>query len=138
MFEHFAFVFFSQKIPVRVPIHYDVPRPYEVIRKVPYTVKVPVDKPWVLPFRLMWHIEINLREKRKVYEYFSPFFKLSYPVPVPKPYEVVHEKPYPVYVEKKIPVEVPVDVPKPFPVKGMCRFATTLMKNRLMIEIKKN
>lgn len=42
-----------------------------------------------------------------------------YPVPVPKPYEVIHEKPYPVYVEKKIPVEVPVEVPKPFPVKGM-------------------
>lgn len=35
----------QQKIPVRVPIHYDVPRPYEVIKKVPYTVKVPVDKP---------------------------------------------------------------------------------------------
>lgn len=83
----------AQKIPVRVPIHYDVPRPYEVIKKVPVHIKVPVDKPWVYRFA---------RNQVRFFLLYFFFLSIRYPVPVPRPYEVIHEKPYPVYVEKKV------------------------------------
>jgi hypothetical protein len=37
---------YTQKVAVEVVKEVDVPRPYPVIKKVPYEVRVPVDRPY--------------------------------------------------------------------------------------------
>jgi hypothetical protein len=93
---HVRTIIITKEIKVPVP----QPYPVEVIKNVPYPVKVPV--------------EVKVEK--------------PYPVEVPKPYPVYVEKKIPVPVEKKVPypvkvpvkvpvpVSVPVHVPKPYPV----------------------
>lgn len=110
---------------MRVPIHYDVPRPYEVIKKVPYTVKVPVDKPYPVPvpkpYTVVHEKPYPVYVEKKVGKKYNKrqlirFDDVSLNLIVTKLFRF------------QIPVEVPVEVPKPFPVRGMMQLRSNNLR----------
>lgn len=83
-------VIHEKKVLHEVEKFVDVPRPYEVIRKVPYEVRG------------------NLKAIPK-----KNYILKKNTVPVDRPYQVNVPSPYPVYHEKKVPyiVEKHINVP---------------------------
>lgn len=56
----------------------------------------------LLPNKFGWNFYKILSSWHPEYHFDMSLTFLVIVVPVPKPYEVIHEKPYPVYVEKKV------------------------------------
>lgn len=92
------------KVHVEQPVPYHVPKPYpvKIEKEVPFPVHVTVPHPYPVYKEVKFPVEVPVEN----------------PVPyhVPKPYAVVVEKKVPYPVEKEVPVPVKhfVQVPKPY------------------------
>lgn len=86
-----------------------VPKPYEVIKKVPYEVKVPVDKPYPVYVPKPYHVHVEKKYPGECLKFCGKRKRISI--------DYCLDLASPVVVEKKVPYEVKVPVDRPYKVE---------------------